>query len=72
VGVRGVDEGGCVGMVFQKARGWILGSVFSIVGTTVAVQFGLLGPGQAFLNNLLCVSVIWVVSRVLAWVISRY
>lgn len=59
-------------MVFQRARGWILGSMFSIVATTVAVQFSLLGPEQPFLNNLVCVAVIWVSSRVLAWVISRY
>lgn len=58
--------------MFVKARGWVLGAVFSIVGTAVGIQFGFLGPSQAFLNNLVATAVIWVGSRVLAWVISKY
>ena len=58
--------------MFQKARGWILAAVFSVIGTTLAVQFGLLGPTMPFINNLLCVTVIWVASRVLSYVVSRY
>jgi hypothetical protein len=59
-------------MAFAKVRGWILGAVFSVVGTAVGIQFGLLGPSQAFIMNLMYTAVIWVVSRVLAWVISKY
>jgi hypothetical protein len=58
--------------MFQKARGWVLGAVFSIVGTAVGIQFGVLGTGEPFMNNLLVTAVIWVSARVLAWVISKY
>lgn len=58
--------------MFQKARGWVLGAVFSIVGTAVGIQFGLLGPSQSFVNNLMFTAVIWVAARVLAWVVSKY
>lgn len=59
-------------MVFAKVRGWVLGAVFSIVGTAIGIQFGFLGPSQGFVNNLIYTAIIWVGSRVLAWTISKY
>jgi hypothetical protein len=67
-----IHKGGNNKKMFQKARGWLLATVFSIVGTATGIQFGFLGPSQPFLNNLLYTAVIWVGSRVLSWVISRY
>lgn len=58
--------------MFQKARGWILGAVFSIVGTAIGIQFGLLGTDKDFMTNLSVTAVIWISSRVLSYVISRY
>jgi hypothetical protein len=57
--------------MFQKLNGWIVGAVISIVATSVAVQFGLIGTGVGFIQNLSTVAVIWVGSRVVAWIISR-
>lgn len=58
--------------MFQKARGWILGAVFSIVGTAIGIQFGFLGTNHDFTMNLSVTAVIWITSRVLSWVISKY
>lgn len=58
-------------MVFIKLRGWILTSVFSIVGTTIGVQTGYIGPNQSFLSNLMSVTIVYIVSRALSYVISR-
>lgn len=57
--------------MFQRFNGWIVGAVISIVATSVAVQFGWIGPSAGFVQNLTTVAVIWVGSRVAAWVISR-
>jgi hypothetical protein len=64
--------GEVLNVVFGKARGWLLGAVFSIVGTAIGIQFGLLGPNKDFLTNLVTTAVIWVGSRVLAGLVSRY
>lgn len=57
--------------MFQKLNGWIVGAVISIIATTVAVQLEFLGPSESFVQNLGVVAVIWVGSRLVAWVISR-
>jgi hypothetical protein len=58
--------------MFLKLRSTILTAVFSVVATTVAVQFGWLGPQQPFLTNLISVAAIWGASHVLAYVIGKH
>lgn len=58
--------------MFAKVRGWILGGVFSVVGTAIGIQFGLLGSDQSFLQNLVTTAVIWIGSRLAAKLLSKY
>lgn len=59
-------------MVFTKLRGVILQSVIGVVATTLAIQAGWVGTNTGFVQNLMAVIAIDVVSYILSRMISNY